>query len=211
MKNIDKWNYYKEILKEKEIQYINFIKHSISIPDEFYQVNNYGGYLTTYKVKELKYKFDFPTYFYGKAPKKEDVNNLKNNIENELHFIKENILLECETSHNTKVSLLLTNVRNNPTIFFNLEEAVQKSFELKELTEKNNKIKESIINKTFNFSEYKFLGWANSWNNENKPKELIECEHNGHKRISVSMNKRGIENIVVCTTCKIYYKYDCSD
>lgn len=64
---------------------------------------------------------------------------------------------------------------------------------------------------------YEDLDWANGWGY--KPKKFTKCielEHNVHTRqpkvrFDISLSNRGSENIVYCTECKYWYKYDCSD
>lgn len=80
---------------------------------------------------------------------------------------------------------------------------------------------------------YQFLGWENGWkhvyfdeegNETTEPTkkrtfgyrtadypEYGKCRDEKHVKDSVQHNPRGSENTVSCDTCKIYYKYDCSD
>ena len=82
--------------------------------------------------------------------------------------------------------------------------------------------------------DYKDLGWQNAWHcvyldedgNETtggegkKPKKYFDylerdhpeygkCQRLKHKRRTAS-NGSGSENVVVCDTCKIVWRYDCS-
>ncbi len=53
---------------------------------------------------------------------------------------------------------------------------------------------------------YIFLGWANGWGD--RPEILKQCTH---RMANVQHDRRGTENTLFCTTCKIYFKYDSSD
>lgn len=57
--------------------------------------------------------------------------------------------------------------------------------------------------------EYKFLGWENGWTH--RPIELKPCKEAKHELRRYSMGNRGLENIIVCDTCRYYFKYDSSD
>ena len=57
--------------------------------------------------------------------------------------------------------------------------------------------------------EYKFLGWANSWNRLQP--ELRPCKEAKHERRYFFQGKKGLNNTVACDICRYYYKYDSSD
>jgi len=60
---------------------------------------------------------------------------------------------------------------------------------------------------------YTDLGWQNGWNDN--PQIVKDCHKNhicdSKLKFDIQGNQRGSKNIVYCTQCTYYYKYDCSD
>lgn len=71
----------------------------------------------------------------------------------------------------------------------------------------------------FKRDSYNFLGWMNDWvivikkdvrQFKNQPK-LNACRQKAHILKEFSVHRSGVENIIYCEKCKIYYKVDSSD
>jgi hypothetical protein len=73
--------------------------------------------------------------------------------------------------------------------------------------------KANEIDRLLKENNYKFLGWQNGWDYQNKlfPNDYNICLIQKHKLDEIQHNSRGSENTVSCDICKIYWKYDCSD
>lgn len=69
--------------------------------------------------------------------------------------------------------------------------------------------KPSEIDELLKEAGYKFFGWANGWSKT--PDEVESCRLAGHRQDDIQHNIRGSENTCSCNTCRIYWKYDCSD
>ncbi len=140
-----------------------------------------------------------------------------------------------------KTAIKVKDVFGNKMAFLEKEAAEKRAFEICALNTEEKEFKalhKKDISHNYEANGYKFLGWQNSWHHVyfdedgkqttgdiskgEKPKrsfgytkehhpEYGNCMELSHRRIEVTRDNRGSENIVSCPTCKIYWKYDCSD
>ena len=183
----------------------------------------------------------FHLQFFTKKPTKDDVLKLKNYYELSIPMVKERIMFKYSepfgtgTSRASSVHFLFDNSKNkNLTTCENQAKEISLIFTSK-TEEWNRFLNEHKKDKDYKYIEngYKFLGWQNGWKSvyfdaegnatEDATKrnsfgyssadhpEYGTCKNANHNNIEVSHNQRGSENTVSCPTCKIYWKYDCSD
>ncbi len=142
-----------------------------------------------------------------------------------------------EKGYTSTSSVLFTNVISKNKLYYAVDEAEAEATIVRQHVKEEKEFKEQHKkNGGYNYSKngYKFLGWQNGWSHvyydedgslcsvSGKPSktfgytkedypEYKNCIDSKHRRIEVSRNSRGSENIVSCPICKIYWKYDCSD
>lgn len=242
--NLDKWNYYLEILNNKTNEFIISQLKDLDVPTTIYYIYP-SGKISERNILKTNYshhRHKGKTYFSGKKPTKKEIEELKSYAESDIPFDKNNIFFDYSEKwrsdnkeYISKSSIMLNTLIEKNNIYYTLQEAEEQQKIIIEENKINNKLKEEL-EKNFNniIKDYKFLGWQNSWKyeyydedgnlcsetgkphksyaypRENYP-EYRNCIDNKHKKIEISKNNRGTENIVICPVCKIYYKYDCSD
>lgn len=238
-KNIDVWNGYMRLIKERESVFINDIVGE-KPPEIIYQV--YGqGKLDVCYVTDIKYSVYKSGLFYTtKIPTSVDLSKIIKYHEDDPLMHKENIAFEYYSiwgdNHKASSTHFLYAENNYYLLTISKEEAEIASVERKAVYEELEAWRKlHAKDASFNYlmNGYKFLGWQNSWkhvyfdengNQTTDPEkkrsfgytkedypEYGNCIELKHRRIEVSHNNRGSEHTVSCPECKIYWKYDSSD
>ena len=155
--NLEKYNYYRELLRQKAQTYIDLLFPE-GKPGRFYEVNSYRG-IQEYTITSIKYNFGL----YPKdKPTREDVNKARALYENTPEFSKDNVFLyyECQLGkHQLSGAKRLLNILNSEYMSFTtgeLEEALRKQKELYEPREgyiacsycRKQRLPEDIVYKT---------------------------------------------------------------
>jgi len=237
MKNIDKWNYYMNILNKRADVFMDSITKTI--PVIFYEVYPIG---TIHECHVTGRHYSHRMYFHTKNPTNKDVDKIKaycdanEPLSSDLAYF--DYWYSFGGAYKSTTAVKITDLMNqNGNKFLNKEDAESKSIDVvKQKEESNLFLTENKKNTRYDYiaNGYKFLGWQNGWkhvyfdedNNlcseSNKPHksfgytkdlhpEYCSCKEQKHRTIEVSHNSRGSENTVSCPICKIYWKYDCSD
>ena len=240
-KNIDIWNEYMRLIKERESAFIKgFLGEKPH--DIIYQVFRQGKIQVCY-VTGINYSvYGTGLFFTGKNPTLADVAKIKKCYTDDPPMTVENIAFEYYylwgDNNNQKASSthFLYKPDNYSLLTLSKEEADLTSERLKlEYSELEDwkKIHQKDRHFNYNAAGYKFLGWQNGWkhvyfdeqgNQTTDPQkkrtfgyskedypEYGNCIELKHRRIDVSHNNRGSEHTVSCPECKIYWKYDSSD
>jgi len=240
-KNIDIWNGYMRLIKEREAVFIKSVVGD-NPPEIIYQVFGKGK-IHVCHVTEIKYsEYKTHLFYTTKNPKQVDIDRIKRYYEDDPAMIVDNIAFAyyylCGENNDQKSSstFFLYAPDGYSILTLSKEEAelISAKKEL-EYTELENWKKIHQKDKNFNYAEagYKFLGWQNSWkhvyfdengNQTTDPDkkrtfgytkedypEYGNCVELKHRRIDVSHNQQGSEHTVSCLECKIYWKYDSSD
>lgn len=152
-------------------------------------------------------------------------------------YFKYSEIWDIENNHKLTSNAKFNDVINKIGLYYSRSEAEIISQKIIEENRIEKEFKENFKkNKGYNYisNGYKFLGWQNGWKADYYDEDGNLCSETGkpyksfgysketypeynncidlkHRRIEVSVNNRGSENIVSCPICKIYWKYDCSD
>jgi hypothetical protein len=142
-----------------------------------------------------------------------------------------------ENNRTSTSRVRFTDVVEKKGLFYSIEDAEKQGEITRKFVEEEKAFKElhkRPMGYNYAANGYKFLGWQNGWKHvyydedgnlcseSGKPRrsfgylkedypEYRNCIDSKHRRIEVSINQRGSENIVSCPICKIYWKYDSSD
>lgn len=243
--NLEKWNYYLSIIDNKTKEFIDSQKEGKDIPKVYYIVHPIGSIAerTIIDIEYSHHKHGGRMYFNGKKPTKKDITALAEYSAIEIPFSVDNIWFKYseiwgkEKKYTSTSSVRFTNIINRKNLYYNINEAEEKSIIVKQQVKEEKKFKEQHKKDGgYNYAAngYKFLGWQNGWKHvyydedrnlcseTGKPRktfgylkadypEYKNCIASKHRRIEVSHNQRGSENTVSCPECKIYWKYDSSD
>lgn len=237
MKNIDKWNYYMDILNKRSDVFMDSITKTI--PVVFYEVYPIG---TIHECNVTGRHYSHRMYFHTKNPTNNDVEKIKAHcdanepLSSDLAYF--DYWYSFDSGYKATTSVKIVDLLNQKgSKFLNKEDAERKAeLVIKEREESKLFLTENGKDKNYNYSAngYKFLGWQNGWKHVYFDKDGSRCSESGlphysfgyakedhpeyghcgeqkHRTIEVSHNSRGSENTVSCPTCKIYWKYDCSD
>ena len=240
-KNIDIWNGYLRLIREREAIFINAYMGG-NKPDIIYQVFGQGKIQVCY-VTGIKYsEFKTELYYTTKNPTVADIKKIEayyasdpamtaDNISFEYYYLwGDNMDKKASSTHflyaDNSYSFLTTSKEEADLLSASRSKEFKEEQDWKELHKKD---------KYFNYNQagYKFLGWQNSWvhtyfdehrNPTNDPEkrrtfgytkemypEYGSCIEQNHRRIDVSHDGRGSEHTVSCPACMIYWKYDSSD
>jgi hypothetical protein len=170
--NLEKWDYYMDILNKRADKYINSL--NLDIPSVFYEVMPNGA---IHECDILKKYISLGLYYSGKKPSNEQVKKIEFSYANLFNFNPDLIYIEFKYMwgiYDGKESFSTSSVsieRFNEFIqkekyYLSKEMAEAKSIELKKISEENKQFREeNKKDTTYNYSEngYKFLGWQNGW------------------------------------------------
>lgn len=240
-KNIDIWNGYMRLIKERETAFIKSILGD-NPPEIIYQIYGHGALQVCY-VTEVKYSnYNTGLYYTGKKPTSEDVTKIEKYYKDDPPMFKEFIGFEYyywwgdNNDRKASSTHFLFKKDNYYILTTSKEEAEAIALQKREQYEENEawkKLHKKDINYDYKSAGYKFLGWQNNWkhvffdengNQTDDPTkrrtfgytkedypEYGTCRELKHRTIEVSHNNRGSEHTVSCPECKIYWKYDSSD
>lgn len=238
--NLEKWNYYLDVVTNKTNNFIESQLKGKYIPSSYFVVFSTGKIVERFitETNYSHYKHNGKLYYSGKKPSKIDVESIKEYSEKDIPFNQDFIYFsyyEYYGNDNSKItsSVRLIDIINKNNLYYTIEEAEKQANKIKEdLSFIENNKKDPSYN--YNANGYKFLGWQNGWKLQEydedgnlcsisgKPNkqsrydkelypEYYNCINSKHLLIHVSHNSRGSENTVSCPICKIYWKYDSSD
>lgn len=229
-KNIDKWNFFKEMIDERTRIFLK--PFTETIPEIFYKISGHSVIECTFI--DLTYSYEFRIPYWTKKPSNEDVKEIERLAKMEISFEQERIFV----NHSYKWS------ENNTArtavkikdVYAKYDYAKSIADELKKEHDERRaylELHKKPVGYDYNQNGYKFLGWQNGWKHryfdengnvtedQQKAKtfgyltedypEFGKCRDMKHITIQVQHNQRGSENTVSCPICMIYYKYDCSD
>lgn len=239
--NLEKWNYYLGLLNKKADAFmdeINPIIPSVFYKVHLNGTLNICSVINRhYSFRGLYFNGSNPTK--KDVSKIMEFLNSKIVFDSENAFFDYSyvfMISEDGQEKTAETAIKITDVFDNKMAFLSLSEAELKASEIVNKNEEERLFQETHKkDANYNYIEngYKFLGWQNGWNHryfdengnvtndrdkaksfgyltEDYP-EYGKCRDEKHRTIKVSHNNRGSENTVSCPTCKIYYKYDCSD
>lgn len=229
-KNIDKWNFYKDIIDEKTRIFLQpFIE---KVPQKFYKLSGHSVVECT--LIDLSYSFEFRIPYWSKKPSKEDVAEIARLSGLDINFDVKRIFVnhsyQWSSGQVAKTAVKLEDVYSDyESVKTIADELKRENDERKSYIELHKKDK----GYDYNQNGYSFLGWQNGWKHRyfdekgevtedhSKAKsfgyltsdypEYGKCRDLKHITIEVQHNQRGSENTVSCPICMIYWKYDCSD
>lgn len=223
--NIDKFNYYKNIIVNQEW---DFLQSITDYPKELYEVLG-SGIVRTYTFDHFSYKHPVSLFFHIK-PTKEDVTKLAQYAASKIDFATENVLwcYGYKDSFGAATGCWKFNELKSKNLYFDVDLAQQQAEIIADFNKRV--IKKDV---SFDYKEYKFLGWQNGWKHVYYDKNFVIttdntkrvsfgytkedypeyglCRELKHPTFTVQHNSRGSEMTVSCDICKIYWKYDCSD
>lgn len=237
MKNIDKWNYYMDILNKRADVFMDSITKTI--PSVFYEVTPVGNIIECFVTAR---SYSHRMYFYTKNPTNKDIEKIKAYCDANEPLLEERAYFDYYYSwgsgRKASTAVKITDLMfNSKTKTVDKEKAEQIALEIKKQAEERKLfLQANGKDKNYNYAAngYTFLGWQNGWKSTKFDKDGNRCDQTGnppssfgyteedyplygkcrrekHRIIEVSHNSRGSENTVSCPICKIYWKYDCSD
>ena len=167
--NLEKWNYYLELLNEKASAFMDTINPLV--PSIFYKVELNG------KINDctvLNRHYSFGLYFNGKKPTNKDIEKIEAVFNSEIVFTPKMAYFDYSyvwgiyegKESISKTAIHVKDVFENRIAFLSFAEAEIKA---KEIIEKN--AEEKLFKEThkkdanYKYTEngYKFLGWQNGW------------------------------------------------
>lgn len=214
--NLEKYNFYKQILTDKAEVFMD--KHYLSLQNKdivntFYLIRS-DGIIQECQILYRFYKFKESMLL---KPTRQDVLDIKLLSETNYDFEVNRIGIRykyCEVKSYMATSTILANqlyCGTNENICFSKSDAeIISEKKINDLNKTKLFYNEHQKDKNYNYDSngYKFLGWSNGQDED--PIEYLKCKELKHILISVSHNNHGSENSVSCPECKIYWKYDCS-
>jgi hypothetical protein len=170
--NLEKWNYYYNLIKQKENDFINSI---VSKKPEILYLVLPKGVIKTQTITSLDYSYRmngeciFFT-FYTRKPTRKDVKKLKEYFEANIKYKKELIRFNYSESWGKGFTSSSTHFFLDPKRNINITQDLSKAKIISERLVKENKElnnfkeqhkKDSDYN--YKLNGYKFLGWQNGW------------------------------------------------
>lgn len=210
--NVEKYNHWQNLLKIRVDGFLaDVIKEYFGgdLPT-VYQVKWRGG-IKTLEVTGYSYNHRKLAAFPRKKPTRVDVLGIKTYYEENEAYRLYDVMIEVinrEENYTTKIGLM-TILKDK--FFFTIKEDAEVLSE-KLLTKA--KLEDAFLEankqyKDFDYlaNGYNFLGWQES---AHKMQDYKNCRAKEHTLIELSLYKNGMEHIVSCPLCKIYWKYDSS-
>lgn len=145
--NLDKWNYYKSIIIDKEQEFINSVLPDPQ-PKILYRISP-RGLIFEYIVDKLTYKPNESMYYSGKKPTRDDVQRLKLYSESNIDFQIDKIMIcyyRVDGTTKTSSADLWGKIKDDNSITFYKEIADKKSQYLTDqMVLENNLLKNGYI------------------------------------------------------------------
>lgn len=166
--NLEKWNYYMDLLKAKAEVFMDGI--SPTIPEVFYQVSAAGK---VYECKIIERHYSFGIYMCNK-PDNKDVQRVKDMHEKGVEFNPDSAYFDYSyvwSVQNGKEQIATTAIRVSDvfakeTAFLSRQEAEHAAKSVKEICEANARFDATHAKDArydYAGNGYKFLGWQNGW------------------------------------------------
>jgi hypothetical protein len=199
--NLEKWNYYLEIINSRTKEFIDSQKQGKIIPEKYYVVYPSGkiAETTIIDVGYSHYNHNCQTFFTGKKPTKEDVDKIAKYAMGEIPFSIDNIYFEYsqiwdkEKNMSCRSRIKFNDVINRNGLFYSLPDA--KIFSNKVIEE--NRIEKEFkeqhakdANYDYSANGYKFLGWQNAWKHEYYDEDNNLCSETGKPQKSFGYSKK---------------------
>lgn len=190
--NIEKWNYYSSIIKDKTDSFIKSQLDGLNIPDFYYVVHSIGK-ISKRTIEYVNYnhsKQNGKINFSGKKPTKKDIIKIIEYANSEISFSIDNIYFVYsepsmfDPTHVHKSTIKLVDLINKTDLYYSLEEAELVSFKILESKKEYDEfLEENKKDSNYNYesNDYKFLGWMNSWVIESYDEDNNLCSESGKK------------------------------
>lgn len=238
-KNIDIWNYYLNLINERDRQFV-VESSGKPIPEKIYQVGRSGILTECFVTGVCWSKHRGQLWYTTKTPSNGDCERIKAWYDANPPIELKDVSLEYYSywgeGYKSSSAHMFYDSTRNQGLFLDKMEA-ELFAEQARLHREEEKAFDELHKKdksyNYNANGYKFLGWQNGWKHvyfddqgnitadpakrrsfgytkEDYP-EYGNCRELKHRTISVQHDQRGSENTVSCPECKIYWKYDSSD
>lgn len=224
-KNIDKWDYYINVIDEKTKKFIKDVvaNSTINVIQKYYIVYESTGIIIEAVIKNITYNHvAHGAYlkYIGKSPKNIKIKEIEEYANSEIPFDINNILFIYRlTKDGHPFGTVNNRIKdfNKDNIYYNIKDAeAARNIILQRNVEYDNFKRIHNKDTKYKYEEhgYKYLGTQNSWNFdniENEQPEYYNCINQKHPLIEVRNNNKGTYNTTSCPKCKIYWTCDSSD
>jgi hypothetical protein len=207
--NIEKYNYYKNIILRKNEDYLNSIFYNI--PKTFYIIHQYDNINDIGKIEKCNItaiRYNNIINYRGDKPTKIEIEKIKKIAESDIIFTKNKIWFDY-SGESFSSSINYEKLYNSDNICFDIKNANIKS-DLYKKEQEFLLLNKKDENYNYEANGYKFLGWLNNWKFpiiEKDHSEYANCLKLKHKLIDAEHVYGGNEITVSCPICKIYWMY----
>ncbi len=211
--NLEKWNFYLSIIKDKTNSFIESQKGGAVIPSVYYAVNPSGkiSERTITGIEYAHYRHSGPTSLHGNKPTRKDVLRISDYANKDIPFIVDNIFFQYseiwdkENNRTSFSAVKFNDVVKRIGLFYSIEEA---EIESKKVLEENRIEKEfkELHKKDAGYkyqdNGYKFLGWQNGWKDERFDEDGKLCSETGKPAKSFGYSKENYPEYSNCINLK---------